>query len=286
MPSVDVGYACGQALKRHSDAIKSAAESAYAGHAGGLAGITDLLGFDKINRTFVQLASGNGVWLEPVADLVNLSRTIFDLAAGGKLVAAFIPAGTAVGESLDYVSGLALVLSGATAFVLPMAPFIVFFIAYTGWVIKVIEAIVFASIWALAHLRLEGEGLAGPAASAGYGLLFRLFFKPIGILMGYMLIIAVLPPLLTMFNRLYMTMVDTSSMYGPNPVAGLVMICGYLAVATWIVLHCLELISIGDRIGDWFDGNGGRTDYASKGRELDGQISNHLKTLGLGKLLR
>jgi conjugal transfer/type IV secretion protein DotA/TraY len=64
-------------------------------------------------------------------------------------------------------------------YVLPFLPFVYYFFAVGTWLMTIFEAIVGVPLWALAHLRLDGEGLPGDAASNGYFLIFEIFFRPI-----------------------------------------------------------------------------------------------------------
>ena len=43
----------------------------------------------------------------------------------------------------------------------------------------IFEAMVGVPLWALAHLRLDGDGLPGDSASGGYFLIFEIFLRPI-----------------------------------------------------------------------------------------------------------
>ena len=43
----------------------------------------------------------------------------------------------------------------------------------------IFEAMVGAPLWALAHLRLDGEGLPGDSAMNGYYLIFEIFLRPV-----------------------------------------------------------------------------------------------------------
>ncbi|MAF97894.1 MAG: hypothetical protein CMH26_04590 [Micavibrio sp.] len=64
-------------------------------------------------------------------------------------------------------------------YVVPLLPFIYFFFAVASWVKTIFEAMVGVPLWALAHLRLDGDGLPGDSASGGYFLIFEIFLRPI-----------------------------------------------------------------------------------------------------------
>ena len=69
-------------------------------------------------------------------------------------------------------------------YVIPFLPFIYCFFAVAGWCKGILEATVGVSLWALAHIRIDGEGLPGSAATNGYFLIFEIFLRPILIVFG------------------------------------------------------------------------------------------------------
>lgn len=70
-------------------------------------------------------------------------------------------------------------------YVVPLMPFIYFFFAFGGWVKSIFEALVAMPLWALAHIKIDGEGLPGPFAMNGYFLLFEILLRPILIIAGF-----------------------------------------------------------------------------------------------------
>ncbi len=71
-------------------------------------------------------------------------------------------------------------------YVIPLLPFIFFFFATLTWVLSIIEAMVGLPLWALAHIRIDGDGLSGQAASNGYMLIFGIMLRPFLILFAYL----------------------------------------------------------------------------------------------------
>lgn len=74
-------------------------------------------------------------------------------------------------------------------YLLPLFPFIYFFFAIIGWGLSIVEALCAVPLWALAHLRIDGDGLAGSGAAPGYFILFEIFLRPVlivaGLIIGY-----------------------------------------------------------------------------------------------------
>ena len=64
-------------------------------------------------------------------------------------------------------------------YIVPFLPFIYFYFAVASWIKSIFEAMVGVPLWALAHLRLDGEGLPGNSAANGYFLIFEIFLRPI-----------------------------------------------------------------------------------------------------------
>jgi len=69
-------------------------------------------------------------------------------------------------------------------FLLPLMPFMYFTFSTINWVIEVAEAFVSMPLFALAHLRIDGEGMPGQTAYAGYLTLFGVMLRPLLIIVG------------------------------------------------------------------------------------------------------
>jgi conjugal transfer/type IV secretion protein DotA/TraY len=83
--------------------------------------------------------------------------------------------------------------AGVTLFyVLPFLPFLFVFFAAGSWIKGIFEAMVAVPLWALAHLRIDGEGLPGEAAANGYFLVFEIFIRPILTVAGLVAAIIIL----------------------------------------------------------------------------------------------
>ena len=90
------------------------------------------------------------------------------------------------------------------AYVLPIMPFVYFSFAVMGWILEIFEAIVAMPLWALAHLRIDGEGMPGDAALQGYQLLLMIIIRPalivMGLIGGYVIFGAAMYYFTTLFN--------------------------------------------------------------------------------------
>ena len=146
------------------------------------------------------LASKTREWFLPPATVDPMARLAefgnAQLAwglglAGGGWAAQQIPFAGSLVEGLGTVAqaiGLTLLVSGAfLAFILPMMPFLLWTLAATGYFILIAEAVVAVNLWAVAHLRMDGEGFAGEAARQGYYIVLALTLTPILMVVGFML---------------------------------------------------------------------------------------------------
>jgi conjugal transfer/type IV secretion protein DotA/TraY len=124
--------------------------------------------------------------------LIERSVTLLGVGLAGTAVQPWIPESLAgMRAALGVISGFAFsVLSiGAAAgfimyYIIPLLPFIYFFFAVAGWVKAIFEAMVGVPLWALAHIRISGDGLPGDAAMQGYFLILEIMVRPILIVFG------------------------------------------------------------------------------------------------------
>ncbi len=92
----------------------------------------------------------------------------------------------AVGPAMGTFATVGVSIGILLYYVVPLMPFIYFFFGVGRWVKSIFEAMIAVPLWALAHLRLGGEGLPGPAAGQGYFLILEIFLRPILTLFGLM----------------------------------------------------------------------------------------------------
>lgn len=142
--------------------------------------------------------------IHPLAQLVAVGKSLVECAIRNIAAASissfmggFMGAfkGNMAMEKGSAVAGAASQILVGTAFmgltagfvlfyVLPFLPFVYFYFSVGGWVKAIFEAMVGVPLWALAHLRIDGDGLPGDAAQNGYFLLLEIFIRPILTLFG------------------------------------------------------------------------------------------------------
>ena len=178
----------------------------------------------KIARTVLMIFGAQKLYdvkdnpnLDPMAritagghSIVNGALIAFGVGAAataGSLVAGDNPTGNLLGgvsKLLFVIASIGLVAGVMLAYVLPLMPFVYFSFAVIGWVLEIFEAIVAMPLWALAHLRIDGDGMPGAAAIGGYQLLLMILLRPtmivIGLIGGYIIFGAAMYYFTTLFN--------------------------------------------------------------------------------------
>ena len=142
----------------------------------------------------------NNIKIHPLAMLSSLGKGLVDASLRNLF---FGVLGQPIGVILDQVIGMDLGVKTLSTFltkiafigfslgfmlyyVLPFMPFIYFFFAFAHWIKSIFEAIVAMPLWALAHIKIDGEGLPGPWATNGYFLLMEIMLRPTLIIAGFL----------------------------------------------------------------------------------------------------
>ena len=152
----------------------------------GVQGLYDMRGVNANVHPIAQLSAvGKGI-VDSAIRNIGIST---GLSLGGGLVASFKSAATEKGVAMAKSLFSTTAYIGLTAgvvlyYIIPILPFVFFFFAVAGWVKGLFEAMVGVPLWSLAHLRIDGEGLPGEAASNGYFLILEIFIRPILIVFG------------------------------------------------------------------------------------------------------
>ncbi len=111
------------------------------------------------------------------------------------------------------VAMIGLTVGFVLFYVVPFLPFIYFFFAVGGWIKGMFEALVGAPLWALAHIRIDANGLPGNAALNGYFLIFEVFLRPILIVFGLLASISTYSALVNVLNSVFSLVVENAAGY-------------------------------------------------------------------------
>jgi conjugal transfer/type IV secretion protein DotA/TraY len=170
--------------------------------------------------------------VHPLAQLVALGKGLVDgtirnlgisffAAVGGGAMKAM---GQEIGNGFSAISTMFLSLAMTTMtagiilyYVLPFLPFIYFFFAVGGWVKTIFEAMVGVPLWALAHLRIDGDGLPGPQALEGYYLIFEIFIRPILCVFGLIAAVAIFAAQARVLNSIFDIVLENLTGFEDDP---------------------------------------------------------------------
>ncbi len=161
--------------------------------------------------------------VHPLAQLSALGKSIIEASIRNLLSALVFSAGGGMGEIIgthlgaaaSAISGMfvAFTTVGLTIgfmlyYILPFMPFMYFFFAVGGWVKTIFEAMVGVPLWALAHLRVDGNGFSGDAASNGYFLIFEIFIRPVLTVFGLIAAMAIFSAMARTLNGVFDLVVE------------------------------------------------------------------------------
>jgi conjugal transfer/type IV secretion protein DotA/TraY len=133
--------------------------------------------------------------INPLVQMVALGKSVVDAAffnilAGGAIEAAggtlsqldgwqkFGKGLDTLGDTWFTVATIGLGIGIMLYYIVPFMPFIYFFFSVVKWMQSIFEAMIGMPMWALAHLRIDGDGLAPEAAQEGYMLLLEILIRP------------------------------------------------------------------------------------------------------------
>ncbi len=176
---------------------------------------------------------------DPVVGIVTMGNWYLDIAGtlifGGTAIALF---SGAVSTTITFLIAAPLAGIGLTlSFVIPLLPFILWIMAVARYFLIVVEAVAGSSLWALCHLRLDGEGISGEAGRQGWVCLLALLLTPplmvAGFLVG-MVLFRIVSGLLDI--GMYYAM---SALVNASPVVG---IFGLIAAGALQVIALLAII--------------------------------------------
>ncbi|HOO81235.1 MAG TPA: DotA/TraY family protein [Alphaproteobacteria bacterium] len=159
----------------------------------------------------------NNTNVHPLAQLSALGKSMMEAVVRNAAYGAALSGVKGLGFKLDqfaegagpagnFLFALVIITVGIAAilyYVLPFLPFIYFMFAVSGWIKSIFEAIVAMPLWALAHLRIDGEGVVGPGATNGYFLLLEIFLRPTLIIFGFVASISIFSALVNVLNQIF-----------------------------------------------------------------------------------
>ncbi len=186
--------------------------------------ITDVISMILGTQGLYDLLENKGV--HPLAMLSALGKSMVDASvrnmflgivgqgAGQLLSDTFFKQMFSVASSFAFKFGMiGMSIGFILYYVLPLMPFIYFFFAFSGWVKSIFEAIVAMPLWAIAHIRIDGNGLPGPLATNGYFLLFEIFLRPVLIVAGFIISVSLFSALVNVLHDVFGTLTLVATGY-------------------------------------------------------------------------
>ncbi|MEM6812327.1 MAG: DotA/TraY family protein [Pseudomonadota bacterium] len=165
--------------------------------------------------------------IHPLAQLSMLGKGMLDrsiqsfaasgvLALGSILPTQFAATFSAASSFFSIFAGVGLLIGFVLFYVLPFLPFLYFFFAVGNWIKGIFEAVVAMPLWALAHLRIDGEGIPGDAAIGGYFLIFEVFIRPILIIFGLLAAVTIFAGMVRVLNEIFYVVISNLSGHDPR----------------------------------------------------------------------
>jgi conjugal transfer/type IV secretion protein DotA/TraY len=203
------------------------------------------------------------------------------VAAGGGAVAGALQT---VGYLLIFACVSMFGLAAAIAVYLPLAPFLLYFGAFLGWLILCGEAVIAAPLWAIMHLSPSGDDMMG-GARQGYMLLLGLLLRPALIVLGFVFAIAGVEIVAGIFNNVFFPafkLAMAGSVIGLG--TSFAMVAIYFGSMVWIFHQAFGLIHvIPDKLLRWIGGGGEQLGESAKGLARTGEsgagaVGKHVNT--------
>lgn len=154
---------------------------------------------------------------------------------------------------------------------LPLLPYIAWLGGLISWLTVVMEGVVGAPLWAFAHLDTDGEGM-GQRSQQGYLFLFNVLFRPILMVIGFVLAGIVMEVVGTFFFLTYpMAVGDAGTIGGFYDLIGFVVaVAVFFTTSVMIVTTSVNLIHyIPDTVLAWI---GTSTNSSSAGSRMSGDF--------------
>lgn len=159
------------------------------------------------------------------------------------------------------------VIGFVCAYVIPVLPTFIFIGVIIGWLLLVVEGVIAAPLWVIAHLNPKGDDLTG-SAQAGYQLLLSLVLRPALIIFGFMASMIISQVIGEFINKVFFGMLLSTQGGKLQGFAGLVTILFgtaiYCSLMFIVITQTFSLMyKIPDQVLRWIGGStGGLGEFA------------------------
>jgi conjugal transfer/type IV secretion protein DotA/TraY len=143
---------------------------------------------DGFIMNVVEYSSPSNWGSDPMIGITQIGRTLMN-AAGILIVGAALGGALSSGIPLMLAPFVAVFMTAGSLmnFILPIMPFFYWVLAVTGYFLLIAEAIVAVNLWALAHMRMDGDGISGQAGQYGWLMFLSLLVTPVLMVFGFLL---------------------------------------------------------------------------------------------------
>lgn len=169
----------------------------------GTQGLFDMCRNADVHPLAQLAAVGKSLMESAIKNIGNAAATGIGGGLGDMLASEFGAAGDAFAGFFTSIASTSLLIGFILFYVVPFMPFLYFFFAVGGWVKGIFEAMVGLPLWALAHLRIDGDGLPGNAAFGGYILIFEIFIRPVLIVIALLASVIIFTAMVKVLNGIY-----------------------------------------------------------------------------------
>lgn len=198
--------------------------------------------FFSFMNSVIGLGSPNGAFgsADPMIGIINIGNML--TYASGLFMVASVAGGFISGGGTATVLApviAVLMLSGGTlAFILPMTPFLFWILAVTGYFLLVVEAVIAVNLWALAHMRLDGDGISGEAGKQGWLMLLSLFMTPSLMIFGFFIGMQIFRVTTTLIDMMFSQ--AFAGIYNGNLYSGFILMFVYAIVIAVMYMTLIE----------------------------------------------
>lgn len=147
------------------------------------------LSLQKATEDMITFTSPSGWSADPMIGLTVIGKTFVNVAGVIMAVAGLTGFFTGGGVAVMMMPiASTLLAAGATlAYILPLMPFIIWVLAVTGFFLLIVEAVIAVNLWALAHMRMDGDGISGEAGRQGWLMMLSLFLSPVLMVFAFLM---------------------------------------------------------------------------------------------------
>lgn len=205
--------------------------------------------------TYVGWKALNGASESNAGKLLEAGADVATLGTAGALKGALKGALEGMSPFLVILLVTLFFFGAMLSIYIPMVPFIIWYGGVISWYAVVGEGMIASPLWGMTHLDGDGEGM-GQRSTHGYIFLLNVLFRPVLMMLGFILAGAGVVVLGTLLNTMFGVSMANSQY---DSVTGIVTIIGFIALYVSLCLTlihgCFDLIHVvPDQTFSWIGG--------------------------------